>query len=66
MSIARISKVPCLLTRTLLYEQESEIQYLKQEIERLKRPMNAIGYHVKEGEKQLNTAFKSVRYELHD
>lgn len=66
MSIARIAKVKDELIRTLLYEQECEIQRLNQEIEMLKRPTNLIGFHTKEGEKQLNTAFKNVRYNLYD
>lgn len=66
MSIARISKIQCALTRTLLYEQESEIQRLKQEIERLKRPVDAIGFHAKVGDTQLETAFKNVRFEIYD
>jgi len=66
MSIARISKVKDELTRTLLYEQKCEIQRLKQEVERLKRPTDLIGFHVKEGERALETAFKNVRHHVPD
>ena len=66
MDIARISKVHEQITRDILWAHEQELRSLREEIEALKRPTSAIGFHAKEGEKQLHTAFKNVKYNLYD
>ena len=62
MSIARIAKVKDELTRTLLYEQECEIQRLRQEIERLKRPTSIIGFQHNPSTASIEMAFPNSKF----
>lgn len=69
MNESLISKITDEAARKVIYHQHLQIESLKLRLDKLEQrdvPKQAIGFHVKEGEKQLNQAFKNVRYEIYD
>jgi hypothetical protein len=64
-----ISKITDEAAKKVIYHQHLQIESLKLRLDRLEqqsKPTQTIGFHAKEGEKQIETAFKNVRYEIYD
>lgn len=69
MNKSLIKNVNCEAARKLIYHLTLQIEALNLKIDRLEQqiqPTQAIGFHVKESEKQLYTAFKNIRHNVPD
>ena len=69
MNESLVSKITDEAARKIIYHQYLQIESMRLRLDKLeqqKEPTQAIGFHTKEGEKQIETAFKNVKYNLYD
>lgn len=69
MNESLMVKITCEAARKVIYHQHLQIESLKLRLDRLEQqmqPTQAIGFHAKEGEKTIQTAFKKVRHHVPD
>jgi len=62
MNIARVSKVHDQIVKDILWAHEQEIRSLREDIELLKRPVSAIGFHQNPNAAALEMAFPKSKF----
>lgn len=62
MNIERVSKVHDQIIKDILWAHEQDIRKLREEIERLKRPVSAIGFHQNPSAITMEMAFPKSKF----
>ncbi|MEC0231169.1 hypothetical protein [Paenibacillus alba] len=62
MNLSELSEIQCPIAKKYIIQLLQRMEKLEQK----QQPTPAIGFHMKEGEKQIETASKNVKYNLYD